>query len=53
MDKSYIVADMNMSRPVGWTTEDEVDYAIKNTIEVIKKLAKISPFRKELSALEL
>ena len=36
-----------------FTKEDEIDYAIKNTIDVIKKLAKISPFRKELSALEL
>ena len=29
MDKSYIVADMNMSRPVGWTTEDEVDLLLE------------------------
>ena len=36
-----------------YTTEDEIDYAIKNTIEVIKKLALISPFRKELEALSL
>lgn len=36
-----------------YTTEDEIDYAIKNTIDVIKKLAKISPFRKELETLKL
>jgi len=36
-----------------FTTEDEIDYAIKNTVEVIKKLAKISPFQKELSELGL
>ena len=36
-----------------FTKEEEIDYAIKNTIEVIKKLAKISPFRKELEALGL
>ena len=36
-----------------FTTEEEIDYAIKNTVEVIKKLAKISPFQKELEELGL
>ncbi|MBR2069402.1 MAG: aminotransferase class V-fold PLP-dependent enzyme [Candidatus Gastranaerophilales bacterium] len=36
-----------------FTKEDEVDYAIKNTIEVIKKLAKISPYQEELKKLGL
>ncbi|MBR1616691.1 aminotransferase class V-fold PLP-dependent enzyme [bacterium] len=36
-----------------YTTEDEIDYAIKNTVDVIKKLAKISPFQKELKELGL
>ena len=34
-----------------FTTEDEIDYAIENIPKVIKKLAKISPFQKELTAL--
>ena len=34
-----------------FTTEEEVNYAVKNTVEVIRKLAKISPFQKELKAL--
>ena len=36
-----------------FTTEDEIDYAIKNVPEIIKKLAQISPFRDELSKLDL
>lgn len=36
-----------------FTTEEEVDYAIKNVPEVIKKLARISPFQDELKALGL
>ncbi len=32
-----------------FTTEDEIDYAIQKIPEVIKKLAKISPFQKELN----
>ncbi|MBR3605138.1 MAG: aminotransferase class V-fold PLP-dependent enzyme, partial [Candidatus Gastranaerophilales bacterium] len=36
-----------------FTTEEEIDYAIKHVPEVIKKLAKISPFQKELKELEL
>ena len=36
-----------------FTTEEEVDYAIKHVPEVIKKLAKISPFQKELNELGL
>lgn len=36
-----------------FTKEDEIDYAVEKTIEVIKKLAKISPFRKELELLGL
>lgn len=34
-----------------FTTEDEVDYAIENVPKVIEKLAKISPFQKELKEL--
>lgn len=36
-----------------YTTEDEIDYTIEKVVEVIKKLAKISPFQKELNALGL
>ena len=36
-----------------FTTEDEIDYAIKKIPEVIKKLAKISPFQNELMKLGL
>ena len=36
-----------------FTTEEEVDYAIEKVPEVIKKLAKISPFQKELNELGL
>ena len=36
-----------------YTTEEEVDYAIEKVPEVIRKLAKISPFQKELSELGL
>ena len=36
-----------------FTTEEEIDYAIKKVPEVIKKLAKISPFQKELNELGL
>ena len=36
-----------------FTTEDEIDYAIEKDPEVIKKLAKISPFQKELNELGL
>ncbi len=36
-----------------FTKEAEIDYAVKNTVEVIKKLAKISPFQKELKELGL
>lgn len=36
-----------------FTTEEEIDYAIKHVVEVIKKLAKISPFQKELNELGL
>ena len=36
-----------------YTTQDEIDYAVKNTVEVIKKLAQISPFQKELKELGL
>ena len=36
-----------------FTTEDEIDYAIKKVPEIIKKLAQISPFRDELSKLDL
>jgi len=36
-----------------FTTEDEIDYAIEKVPEVIKKLAKISPFQKELNELGL
>ena len=31
-----------------FTTEEEIDYAIEHVPEIIKKLAKISPFRSEL-----
>ena len=34
-----------------FTTEDEIDYAIEKVPEVIRKLAKISPFQKELNEL--
>ena len=36
-----------------FTTEEEINYAIKHVPEVIKKLAKISPFQKELNELDL
>ena len=36
-----------------FTTEDEIDYAIQKVPEVIKKLAKISPFQNELKNLGL
>lgn len=36
-----------------FTTEEEIDYAIEKVPEVIKKLAKISPFQKELNELGL
>ena len=36
-----------------FTTEEEIDYAIEKIPEVIKKLAKISPFQKELNKLGL
>lgn len=36
-----------------FTTEDEIDYAIEKVPEIIKKLAKISPFQKELNELGL
>lgn len=36
-----------------FTTDEEIDFAIENTVEVIKKLAKISPFQKELNKLGL
>ncbi len=36
-----------------FTTEEEIDYAVKNVPEVIKKLARISPFQDELRALGL
>ena len=36
-----------------FTTEEEIDYAIEQVPQVIKKLAKISPFQKELSELGL
>lgn len=36
-----------------FTTEEEIDYAIKNVPDVIKKLAHISPFQSELKALGL
>ncbi len=36
-----------------FTTEDEIDYTIEKVAEVIKKLAKISPFQKELAELGL
>ncbi len=32
-----------------FNTEDEIDYVLKNIPELMKKLAKISPFQKELS----
>ena len=34
-----------------FTKEEEIDYAIKNIPPMIKKLAKISPFQKELAEL--
>ena len=34
-----------------FTTEDEIDYAIEEIPKIIKKLAKISPFQKELNEL--
>ena len=36
-----------------FTTEEEIDYAIEKVPQVIKKLAKISPFQKELNELGL
>lgn len=36
-----------------FTTDDEIDYAIENTVKVIKKIAEISPFQKELKELGL
>lgn len=36
-----------------YTTEDEIDYTIEQVAQVIKKLAKISPFQKELGELGL
>ena len=36
-----------------FTTEDEIDYAIEKIPEVIRKLAKISPFQDELNKLGL
>lgn len=36
-----------------FTTEEEIDYAIEKVPEIIKKLAKISPFQKELNELGL
>ena len=36
-----------------FTTEEEIDYTIEKVPEVIKKLAKISPFREELKKLNL
>ncbi len=36
-----------------FTTEDEIDYAIEKVPEVIRKLAKISPFQTELNAMGL
>ncbi len=36
-----------------FTKEDEIDFAIEKTDEVIRKLAKISPFQNELRALGL
>ncbi len=35
-----------------FTTEDEIDYTLKVMPSIIEKLAKISPFQKELSALK-
>ncbi len=35
-----------------FTTEEEIDYTIETVQKVIKKLAKISPYQKELRALE-
>ena len=36
-----------------FTKEEEIDYAVKNTVEVIKKLAEISPYQAELQKLGL
>ena len=36
-----------------FTKEEEIDYAIENVVKVIKKLAEISPFQKELANLGL
>ncbi|MBR5305203.1 MAG: aminotransferase class V-fold PLP-dependent enzyme [Candidatus Gastranaerophilales bacterium] len=36
-----------------FTTEDDIDYTIEKVPEVIKRLAKISPFQKELNELGL
>lgn len=36
-----------------FTTEDEIDYAIEKVPEVIRKLAKMSPFQAELNAMGL
>lgn len=30
MDKSYIIEEINITRPIGWTTEDESDMLVKN-----------------------
>ena len=43
----------NKTLRMSYTQPAEIDYTIKNITEVIKKLAKISPFRDELSKLDL
>ena len=58
-----LVKTIEMSAENNWTATtgdlpkynngEEIDYTIKNVTEVIKKLAKISPFRDELSKLDL
>ena len=30
MDKSYIIEEINITRPIGWTTEEESDMLVKN-----------------------